>query len=590
MIYVQHIDPLNMQGDLVAEWTRFADQWNSYERQFPQLATMSSKRRAAIFLSWVGSDAFLFCRKNMFEREEDRYDFDKLVAAFQRHCLGEENARRYIGAVTRPVEVIGIEPAPVRSASQQRDHQNGRRNAVESVAEPSLTMEDKSTGGAPTAAAAVDDIDDATAPVEVNESPSAPEASASQRADHPAECKVRRLPPISVVEQPYRRWEIDDDASVDAASAATIVGPGDACAASAATEPPWNESREDEIATSPAVTSVWPSSAAVEQPYRRREHDDDDASMDAASALTIAEPIDASAARIAAEPPWKEPRREDQVASLPAWAIAFPPVPMTSATRPMDQGDNRCGVLSARPSDEDRTIYVGARRSDTERQRPVTEPTTDPTSETTVDNLNFMLRATPPPATLSSVVRLGVLSDADRINSLGNAAEATSHQQNAHWTAVMPSERIAASDLCIVAALERAVTENDFTIFPRGATDKRHRETTTPSRPAAADHPSSQRAPPECSLMSRRRGQRPGQRRTDAHPRHRLNSRPLRVLINRSALDRLLRLQSSLEMTPGAVETAANFNRCGETLRRLKGSMSLSGQLDTLLTWLHAPG
>jgi hypothetical protein len=36
-----------------------------------------------LFLSWVGSNAFQFCWKNMLEQEEDRYNFDKIVAAFQ---------------------------------------------------------------------------------------------------------------------------------------------------------------------------------------------------------------------------------------------------------------------------------------------------------------------------------------------------------------------------------------------------------------------------------------------------------------------------------------------------------------------------
>ena len=45
-------------------------------------------------------------------------------------------------------------------------------------------------------------------------------------------------------------------------------------------------------------------------------------------------------------------------------------------------------------------------------------------------------------------------------------------------------------------------------------------------------------------------------------------------LINRSILDRLLRLQSSLEVAPRAAETDADINRSGVTLRRFKGSMS----------------
>jgi hypothetical protein len=488
------------------------------------------------------------------------------------------------------------------SASPLTDQQSGRGTeeipAVESVTEPSLTTEvqNVSTGGAPTAAAAVND---ATAPVEVNESLSAPEASASQRADHPAECEVRRLPPISIVEQPYRRRERDDDASVDAAFAATIVGAGDTCAASVATEPPWSESRGGEIAPSPAVTSAWPSSTTVEQPYRRRERDDN-MPMDAASTVTIAGPSDACAVTSAAEPPWKEQelRRDDQVASPPAGAIAFPSVLMTPATRPVDHGDSRCGALDVRhcmrPGDEDRTIRVGDRRVDTERQRPVTEPTTDPSSETTVDNLNFMLRATPPLATLHCVVQLGVTSDAIEINDAGETAAAfeNAEQQSAGGTADTPLKSrmfIHESELHVVASREATKLRESVSVV---AGDGEFTTTVAAlPRGPSTDHTPCQQTPPgPRNGLKHRRGQRPGQRRNDARARHRLKSRPLRDLINRSALDRLLRLQSSLGAAPRAAETDADVNRCGGTLRRSKGSMRPSGQLDTLLTWLHAPG
>lgn len=96
---------------------------------------------------------------------------------------------------------------------------------------------------------------------------------------------------------------------------------------------------------------------------------------------------------------------------------------MTSATRSGNQEDSRCGA---------------------------------------VDNLNFVLRAT---TTCNAAFSgaLGVLTDKDEINNMEEAAEAISHQQSARWTAVMPSELITTSDLCVIAALKGIVTENDFT-------------------------------------------------------------------------------------------------------------------------------
>ena len=151
-------------------------------------------------------------------------------------------------------------------ASPEMDQQSGRgidqQPAVVSAALLTTGVENESTDGETTAAA----VEVASPPAVVDVSPSAPESSTSHRVDNLCgrendECQA---------------------------------GPGDACAASAATEPPCYESREDEIASSYALTSAWPSSTAVEKSYRRREHDDN-APMDAASAVAMAlpsEPVD----------------------------------------------------------------------------------------------------------------------------------------------------------------------------------------------------------------------------------------------------------------------------------------------------------
>jgi len=100
-----------MKGDLVAKWNRFSDQWCNYERSYHELPEMSTRRRTAIFLAWTGTEAFQIFRKMKFEREEDRHDFDKVVEAFQRHCVGDANVRQYENIV-RPDEVNAIDSAP----------------------------------------------------------------------------------------------------------------------------------------------------------------------------------------------------------------------------------------------------------------------------------------------------------------------------------------------------------------------------------------------------------------------------------------------------------------------------------------------
>ena len=366
------------------------------------------------------------------------------------------------------------------SASPVTDQQSGRainhQPAVVSAALLTTEVQNESTGGAPTAAAAVDN---ATTPVEVYESPSAPEASASQRADHQTGCDEERRG-MSDRQYDAAHATASMASRIERTSAATIVGPGDACAASAATEPPWNESREDEIATSPAVTSAWPSSTAVEQPYRRRERDDN-VPMDAASTVTIAGPSDACAVTSAAEPPWNEPRREDE-------------------TRPVDQGGSRCGALDVRhckgPSDEDRRVYAGDRRADTEQQMPVTEPVTKPLPG------NFVLMN----VMLSDVdgTREDIKNDpsqADEINDASEAAAAT--LKAAGGTAdtrmfINESEfSVAAGDDVFTAAV---------VALPRGRENGRGKNRST-------DHTPCQKPPGPRNRPRRRRGKRPDQRR-----------------------------------------------------------------------------
>ena len=82
--------PLKMGGDIAADWERFRSEWENYEIA-ADLTDVPDKKRAAVFLACVGLTAYGIFRTFQFERADDRSDVTKIIEAFERHCIGEEN-------------------------------------------------------------------------------------------------------------------------------------------------------------------------------------------------------------------------------------------------------------------------------------------------------------------------------------------------------------------------------------------------------------------------------------------------------------------------------------------------------------------
>jgi hypothetical protein len=89
--------PLRESGNIAVEWKRFHGQWQNYVKAI-KIDKEDADRHAAIFLAWVGSDAYDIYTTLEFETEDDREKPDKLIEAFERHCIGEVNEiyERYI--------------------------------------------------------------------------------------------------------------------------------------------------------------------------------------------------------------------------------------------------------------------------------------------------------------------------------------------------------------------------------------------------------------------------------------------------------------------------------------------------------------
>lgn len=88
---------LKLGGDIAADWERFRSEWQNYEIA-ADLTDVPAKKRAAVFLACVGSAAYSVFRTFKFEREEDKADVDKIIDAFEKHCIGEANVtyERYL--------------------------------------------------------------------------------------------------------------------------------------------------------------------------------------------------------------------------------------------------------------------------------------------------------------------------------------------------------------------------------------------------------------------------------------------------------------------------------------------------------------
>src|SRR5688572_4037706 len=84
-------------GNVASEWKRFKSQWANFEVA-SDLEEKSSSKRAAVFLACIGSEAYETFQAMDFETEGDRADIDKVIEAFERHCVGEVHVtyERYV--------------------------------------------------------------------------------------------------------------------------------------------------------------------------------------------------------------------------------------------------------------------------------------------------------------------------------------------------------------------------------------------------------------------------------------------------------------------------------------------------------------
>jgi len=80
-------DPLKLSGGNVADnWKRFKEQFANYE-----LSESSPEKRAAVFLTCIGNDAYDVYRTMEFESDEDRRRLDPVIASFEQFCIGNVN-------------------------------------------------------------------------------------------------------------------------------------------------------------------------------------------------------------------------------------------------------------------------------------------------------------------------------------------------------------------------------------------------------------------------------------------------------------------------------------------------------------------
>ena len=84
---------------IAGDWKRFNSLWTNYEVA-TNLIAQSAKKRAAVSLACVGTEAYEVFQTMDFEKEEDRADIDKVmvIEAFEAYCVGEVNVtfERYV--------------------------------------------------------------------------------------------------------------------------------------------------------------------------------------------------------------------------------------------------------------------------------------------------------------------------------------------------------------------------------------------------------------------------------------------------------------------------------------------------------------
>ncbi|HSN23082.1 MAG TPA: hypothetical protein VLS45_02740 [Methylomicrobium sp.] len=91
-------EPLRVTGNnVVDDWRRFREQFENYELA-SDLSEASQEKRAAVFLTCIGNDAYDVYRAMEFAEEGDRKKLDKIITAFEKFCVGAVNVtyERYV--------------------------------------------------------------------------------------------------------------------------------------------------------------------------------------------------------------------------------------------------------------------------------------------------------------------------------------------------------------------------------------------------------------------------------------------------------------------------------------------------------------
>jgi len=91
-------DPLRVTGSNVAEdWRRFREQYENYEIA-SDLTDKTQEKRAAVFLTCIGNEAYDVYRSMEFDQAADRKKLDPVIAAFEKFCIGAVNVtyERYV--------------------------------------------------------------------------------------------------------------------------------------------------------------------------------------------------------------------------------------------------------------------------------------------------------------------------------------------------------------------------------------------------------------------------------------------------------------------------------------------------------------
>ena len=75
-----------MSGDVVENWPVFLTQWRRYERT-ADLRKLPARRHAAIFLAFLGADAWTLLQSRKFDFKQ--CDVEKMITEVARLCMGE---------------------------------------------------------------------------------------------------------------------------------------------------------------------------------------------------------------------------------------------------------------------------------------------------------------------------------------------------------------------------------------------------------------------------------------------------------------------------------------------------------------------